>query len=77
MSICVNKTSHNYINGYETGYSVVRSLSEAPKYASAIASILKQGHVKEMLASSGISENISMQGKTIHDLKFTTYIFID
>ncbi|KAL9149728.1 hypothetical protein ABFS82_12G124700 [Erythranthe guttata] len=44
-----------------TGYSVVRSLSEAPKYASTIANILKQGHARNMLASSGISENISMQ----------------
>ncbi|KAL0333750.1 UNVERIFIED_CONTAM: Lycopene epsilon cyclase, chloroplastic [Sesamum angustifolium] len=44
-----------------TGYSVVRSLSEAPKYASVIANILKQSHVKNMLASSRISQNISMQ----------------
>ncbi|KAL0345080.1 UNVERIFIED_CONTAM: Lycopene epsilon cyclase, chloroplastic [Sesamum radiatum] len=44
-----------------TGYSVVRSLSEAPKYASVIANILKQSHMKNMLASSRISQNISMQ----------------
>lgn len=35
-----------------TGYSVVRSLSEAPKYASAIANILRQSHAKEMLTRS-------------------------
>lgn len=39
-----------------TGYSVVRSLSEAPKYASAIATILKQNHAKDML-----TRNISAQ----------------
>ncbi|XP_042062298.1 lycopene epsilon cyclase, chloroplastic-like [Salvia splendens] len=44
-----------------TGYSVVRSLSEAPQYASVIANILRQDHVKNMIASSRISENISMQ----------------
>lgn len=44
-----------------TGYSVVRSLSEAPKYASVIANVLKQYHVKNMLVSSRISENISLQ----------------
>ncbi|GFP87579.1 lycopene epsilon cyclase chloroplastic [Phtheirospermum japonicum] len=44
-----------------TGYSVVRSLSEAPNYASVIANILKQSHVKNMLVSSRISDDISMQ----------------
>ncbi|KAL2480096.1 Lycopene epsilon cyclase [Abeliophyllum distichum] len=44
-----------------TGYSVVRSLSEAPKYASAIANILKQCHDKNMLITAGITENISIQ----------------
>ncbi|KAG6413863.1 hypothetical protein SASPL_126578 [Salvia splendens] len=44
-----------------TGYSVVRSLSEAPQYASVIANILRQDHVKNVLVSSRISENISMQ----------------
>ncbi|CAI9759066.1 unnamed protein product [Fraxinus pennsylvanica] len=44
-----------------TGYSVVRSLSEAPKYASAIANILKQHHDKNMLITAGITENISIQ----------------
>nr|ACF21783.1 lycopene epsilon-cyclase [Gentiana lutea]BAA88845.1 Lycopene epsilon cyclase [Gentiana lutea] len=39
-----------------TGYSVVRSLSEAPKYASAIAKIFKQHHAKDML-----TRNISSQ----------------
>ncbi|XP_071911140.1 lycopene epsilon cyclase, chloroplastic-like isoform X1 [Coffea arabica] len=39
-----------------TGYSVVRSLSEAPKYASAIANILKQGQAKDMM-----TRNISAQ----------------
>ncbi|GFP94218.1 lycopene epsilon cyclase chloroplastic [Phtheirospermum japonicum] len=44
-----------------TGYSVVRSLSEAPNYAFVIANILKQSHVKNMLVSSRISDDISMQ----------------
>ncbi|KAM7515679.1 hypothetical protein LguiA_005262 [Lonicera macranthoides] len=44
-----------------TGYSVVRSLSEAPKYASVIADILKGGHSKNMLTYGRYSENISMQ----------------
>ncbi|KAA8523275.1 hypothetical protein F0562_009698 [Nyssa sinensis] len=44
-----------------TGYSVVRSLSEAPKYASVIANILKRGHSKDMLTHITSTENISMQ----------------
>ncbi|XP_057498194.1 lycopene epsilon cyclase, chloroplastic-like [Actinidia eriantha] len=44
-----------------TGYSVVRSLSEAPKYASVISKILKQGHSKEKISQSRSTENISMQ----------------
>ncbi|GMQ06072.1 hypothetical protein CsSME_00050802 [Camellia sinensis var. sinensis] len=43
-----------------TGYSVVRSLSEAPKYASVIANILKQGHSRDKLSRSWSTENISM-----------------
>lgn len=43
-----------------TGYSVVRSLSEAPKYASVIANILKQGHSRDKLSQSRSTENISM-----------------
>lgn len=39
------------------GYSVVRSLSEAPNYASAIANILKQNLAKDM-----ITRSISAQG---------------
>ncbi|GMY36341.1 lycopene epsilon cyclase, chloroplastic isoform X1, partial [Fagus crenata] len=44
-----------------TGYSVVRSLSEAPKYASVIANILKQAHSKDALTRIKFNENISMQ----------------
>lgn len=44
-----------------TGYSVVRSLSEAPKYASVIANILKRGHSKDMIAHERSTENISTQ----------------
>ncbi|XP_022946860.1 lycopene epsilon cyclase, chloroplastic-like [Cucurbita moschata] len=44
-----------------TGYSVVRSLSEAPKYASVIAKVLKQGQLKDGLASGRSYGNISMQ----------------
>nr|AOH73308.1 lycopene epsilon-cyclase [Elaeagnus umbellata] len=44
-----------------TGYSVVRSLSEAPKCASAIADILKKGHSKDILYQDRSIENISMQ----------------
>ncbi|KAJ9167979.1 hypothetical protein P3X46_019564 [Hevea brasiliensis] len=44
-----------------TGYSVVRSLSEAPNYASVIANILKQDHSKGKLTRKRINANISMQ----------------
>ncbi|XP_021805036.1 lycopene epsilon cyclase, chloroplastic isoform X1 [Prunus avium] len=44
-----------------TGYSVVRSLSEAPKYASVIATILKPGHYKAIPGHQISNENISMQ----------------
>ncbi|KAF9612595.1 hypothetical protein IFM89_002191 [Coptis chinensis] len=45
-----------------TGYSVVRSLSEAPKYASVIAKILKQdNYSKHMITQQRNAENISMQ----------------
>ncbi|CAK9177128.1 unnamed protein product [Ilex paraguariensis] len=42
-----------------TGYSVVRSLSEAPNYASVIANILKQSQSRGMLTRS--TGNVSMQ----------------
>lgn len=44
-----------------TGYSVVRSLSEAPKYASVIANILNQGQMRDKLYQFRSNENISMQ----------------
>ncbi|XP_010262037.1 PREDICTED: lycopene epsilon cyclase, chloroplastic isoform X2 [Nelumbo nucifera] len=45
-----------------TGYSVVRSLSEAPKYASVIANILKQGmDSKHVMTPDKNIGNISMQ----------------
>ncbi|KAJ8750989.1 hypothetical protein K2173_016170 [Erythroxylum novogranatense] len=43
-----------------TGYSVVRSLSEAPKYASVIANIMKGGHSSK-LTHGIIKPSISMQ----------------
>lgn len=43
-----------------TGYSVVRSLSEAPKYASAIANIIRT-QSKNVILSWRNTENISMQ----------------
>lgn len=47
-----------------TGYSVVRSLSEAPTCASAIADILKKILSKDILYQDRcIENNISMQGK--------------
>lgn len=46
-----------------TGYSVVRSLSEAPKYVSVIASILKDDHAKDIITQKRRKENLSMQGK--------------
>ncbi|XVF29212.1 hypothetical protein REPUB_Repub15cG0101200 [Reevesia pubescens] len=45
-----------------TGYSVVRSLSEASNYASIIANILKKDHSKGMLTGERNNRNISMQG---------------
>lgn len=44
-----------------TGYSVVRSLSEAPKYASVIANILKHGHSMDMIMRGRYTKNISTQ----------------
>ncbi|XP_076957155.1 lycopene epsilon cyclase, chloroplastic-like [Bidens hawaiensis] len=45
-----------------TGYSVVRSLSEAPNYAAVIAKILGgQGNSKQMLDLGGYTPNISKQ----------------
>ncbi|KAL9256603.1 Lycopene epsilon cyclase, chloroplastic-like protein [Drosera capensis] len=43
-----------------TGYSVVRSLTEAPKYASSIARIIKSSESKNMLVHKS-SFNVSMQ----------------
>ncbi|XP_039031725.1 lycopene epsilon cyclase, chloroplastic-like [Hibiscus syriacus] len=43
-----------------TGYSVVRSLSKAPNYASVIANILKKGHSNGLLTSERNNGNISM-----------------
>lgn len=45
-----------------SGYSVVRSLSEAPKYAAAIANIMRQDQTTAMLVHKKVHENISMQG---------------
>jgi len=50
------------ISFYPIGYSVVRSLSEAPKYASVIATILKDGHAKDIITQERRKENLSMQG---------------
>ncbi|KAH7519232.1 lycopene epsilon cyclase, chloroplastic [Ziziphus jujuba] len=44
-----------------TGYSVVRSLSEAPKYASVIANILRQGNSRGIIVRESSNVNISMQ----------------
>lgn len=44
------------------GYSVVRSLSEAPNYAAVIANILKNGQINRMINHGRYTENISMQG---------------
>ncbi|XP_034700574.1 lycopene epsilon cyclase, chloroplastic isoform X2 [Vitis riparia] len=44
-----------------TGYSVVRSLSEAPKYASVIANILKRSHSKDIFTRGRSTGNISMK----------------
>ena len=40
----------------------MRSLSEAPKYASIIAKILKQGHSEGLVSQERSNGNISMQG---------------
>nr|WGZ82028.1 lycopene epsilon cyclase [Daucus carota] len=44
-----------------TGYSVVRSLSEAPNYAAVIANILKSSQINGMINYGRYTENISMQ----------------
>ena len=50
---------------HQAGYSVVRSLSEAPKYASVIATVLKRGQLKDGLANGRTYGNISMQGEPV------------
>lgn len=47
---------------HQTGYSVVRSLSEAPRYASVIADILKWSHSKDIFTHGRSTGNISTQG---------------
>lgn len=54
-----------FIINLQAGYSVVRSLSEAPKYASVIAKVLKQGQLKDGLASGRNYGNISMLGEPV------------
>ncbi|CAL0320281.1 unnamed protein product [Lupinus luteus] len=44
-----------------TGYSVVRSLSEAPHYASIIATILNEDHARDIIIHKRSKENLSMQ----------------
>lgn len=51
---------------YPIGYSVVRSLSEAPKYASVISNILKDVHAKDTITQERRKENLSMQGNQVH-----------
>ena len=46
----------------------MRSLSEAPKYASVIANILKDGHAKDNITQERRKENLSMQGNQVHSL---------
>lgn len=50
-----------------TGYSVVRSLSEAPKYASVLASILKK--------DSDFRHNLALQNTPIPSMLGTTTTF--
>lgn len=61
---CSNFYGCNFVKYLrQTAYSVVRSLSEAPKYASAIAGILKQGiYPKHLVPRAKSAENVSMQG---------------
>lgn len=49
----------------QAGYSVVRSLSEAPKYASVIANILKRGNSEGILSQQINNGNISMLGNEV------------
>ncbi|KAG4949405.1 hypothetical protein JHK84_042865 [Glycine max] len=60
MGIRITKT-YEEVSFYPIGYSVVRSLSEAPKYASVIATILKDGHAKDIITQERRKENLSMQ----------------
>lgn len=66
-----------YFYFHLTGYSVVRSLSEAPKYASVIANILKQAHSKDTLTRIKSTENISMQGMYMEIYFFVFFFFLD
>ncbi|RYR67527.1 hypothetical protein Ahy_A03g013931 isoform A [Arachis hypogaea] len=56
-----NTEQKNLAFGAAASYSVVRSLSEAPKYASVIASILKEGHTSSIITHERSKENLSMQ----------------
>lgn len=44
----------------------MRSLSEAPKYASVISNILKDVHAKDTITQERRKENLSMQGNQVH-----------
>lgn len=54
------------IGFYPIGYSVVRSLSEAPQYASVIATILKESHAREIVTHERSKENLSMRGNQVY-----------
>lgn len=53
------------IGFYPIGYSVVRSLSEAPEYASVIATILNEGNATDIVTFERSKENPSMRGNQV------------
>lgn len=65
IHVLIHSKVPTHFSHYQTGYSVVRSLSEAPNYASAIAYILKHDHSRGRLTHEQSNENISMQGMLV------------
>lgn len=54
------------IGFHPIGYSVVRSLSEAPEYASVIATILNEGNAWDIAIFERSKENPSMRGNHVY-----------
>jgi lycopene epsilon-cyclase len=63
----LNLTFSSFNIGFHPiGYSVVRSLSEAPEYAKVIATILNESNTGNIVTRERIKENPSMRGNQVY-----------